>query len=107
MREGKDVKLIRCVDCNEVIPLSTYDFYPEYLYDAEKGIFEERKRDDRKSFEAKHQRHHVEELSIIEGSFISEDPYLEPLKTGYFEVTNGCENFVVKKWRNDIHAPLT
>jgi hypothetical protein len=107
MKEGKDVKLIRCVDCNEVIFLSSYDFYPEYLYDAEKDIFEERMKDDRKTFEVKHQRHHLEELSVIEGSFISEDLYLEPVKTSYFEVTNGCENFVVKKWRKNIRAPLT
>jgi hypothetical protein len=106
MKEDNNIRLIRCMDCNEIIALSIYDFYPEYLHDAEKGIFEERERYDRKTFEVKHQRHRLEELYVIEGSFLAEDLYLEPVKASYFEVTNGCENFVVKKWRKDIRAPL-
>lgn len=107
MKEEKDIRLIRCVECNEIISLSKYDFCPEYIHDVEKDIFEEQKGDDRKPFVAKHQRHHLEELHMIEGSFISEDLYLEPVKASYFEVTNGSEKFVIKKWRKDIHAPLT
>jgi hypothetical protein len=107
MKEGKNFCLTRCVDCNEIISLSTHDFSPEYFYDAEKDVLKAEKRDDRKEFEGKHQRHHLEELQVIEESFISEGLYLEPVKTSYFEVTNGCEKFVVKKWRKDVYTPLT
>lgn len=107
MKAGKNLKLTRCVDCNEIIPLSVYDSYPEYVYDIERDILREQKRDDRKNFEDKHQRHHLEELQVIEGSCISGGPYREPVKASYFEVTNGSENFVIKKWRKDIYDPLT
>jgi len=106
MRERKNFRLTRCVDCNEIIFLSTYDFSLEYFYDAEKDVLTEEERDDRKDFEDRHQRHHLEELQLIDGSFISEGLYWEPVKASYFEVTNGYEKFVVKKWRKDVYAPL-
>jgi len=84
-----------------------YDFSPDYFYDAEKDVLREERRDDQKDFKDRHQKHHLEELRVIEGSFVSEGLYLEPVKASYFEVTNGYEKFVVKKWRKDIYAPLT
>jgi hypothetical protein len=95
------------VDCNEIISLSRYDFSPDYFYDAEKDILKEEERNDRKNFEGRHQKHHLEELQVIEGSFVSEGRYLEPVKVSYFEATNGHEKFLVKKWRKDIYTPLT
>jgi hypothetical protein len=45
-------------------------------------------------------------LRILEDSFISENPYFEPVKVSYFRATNGKENFVIKKFREKIDEPL-
>lgn len=49
----------------------------------------------------------MEELEILKGSFVSEKPYLEPIKVSYFKATNGREQFIVKKMRKRIDEPLT
>lgn len=48
----------------------------------------------------------MEELKILEDSFVSDRDYIEPVKTSYFKATNGKENFVVKKFREKIEEPL-
>jgi hypothetical protein len=48
----------------------------------------------------------MEELKILEDSFVSERDYIEPVKTSYFKATNGKENFIVKKFREKIEEPL-
>lgn len=107
MKEKKGIRFTRCRDCNELICLSDYDFSPDYFYNAEKDTVRVIMRNDRKSFEERHKKHQLEDLQVIEGSFITEGLYMEPVKASYFEVTNGSERFVVKKWRKDIYAPLT
>jgi hypothetical protein len=46
-----------------------------------------------------HHGHRLENLKIIEDSFVSEKAYSEPIKTSFFKATNGKEKFVVKKFR--------
>jgi hypothetical protein len=48
----------------------------------------------------------MEEIKIIEDSFVSEKDYIEPVKTSYFKATNGKESFVIKKFRERIDEPL-
>ncbi|MFH1624308.1 MAG: hypothetical protein ABID54_04030 [Pseudomonadota bacterium] len=99
-------RLLRCVQCNEVINLTEHDFAAEYHYDKEKDLFTEEVKNDRKPFMTKHRGHETEELKVNRASFISDRPYSEPLKTCYFEATNGTEDFVIKKWRNRIDSPV-
>lgn len=42
----------------------------------------------------------------MEDSLVSEKDYFEPVKTSYFRATNGKENFVVKRFRENIEEPL-
>jgi len=101
-------QLIRCINCGEVFLKTSFDQWPEYESDPRSFPEPLRviKRDDFKDFLKNHRGHRLEDLSILEDSFISEKPYIEPVKTSYFRVTNGKEQFVVKKFREDIHEPL-
>ncbi len=87
---------------------SQFDEYPEFR--QEPGLSPENlqsmKRDDFKDFLSHHQGHPLENLSIIEDSFVSEHAYSEPVKTSFFKATNGREKFVIKKSRKRIDEPL-
>lgn len=100
-------KMLRCVRCNELISVTEYDSAPEYYYNENIKDFAERPRDDRKTFKLKHRGHKLEELDVIGGSYISQWPYVEPVKEGFFHVTNGKEIFLVRKWRDTINDPVS
>jgi len=53
-----------------------------------------------------HCGHRLEDLNIIEDSFVSEKAYIEPIKISYYKATNGRERFVIKKSRERIDEPL-
>ena len=63
--------------------------------------------DDYRNFLESHRGHRIEDLRIIEDSFVSEKPYIEPVKVSYFKATNGKERFVIKRSRDHILEPLT
>jgi hypothetical protein len=63
-------------------------------------------KDDFQDFLEKHRGHQLEDLRIIEDSFVSEKSYAEPVKVSYFKATNGRENFVIKRFRERIDQPL-
>lgn len=97
--------LLRCVECNELFQMTDYDSSPEYQV-TENGEIHEIPRDERRSFLAYHKGHKIERLKVKEGSLISDQPYMEPIKTTYFKATNGKENFVIKRWRDSIDSPM-
>ena len=99
-------RLLRCTECNEIINMTEHDFSAEYHYDKKKDCFLELVRNDREPFITKHKSHKVEELKVNRASYISDCSYSEPLKTSYFETTNGREDFVIKRWRDKIESPL-
>jgi hypothetical protein len=102
------VQLIHCIHCHAIF-LKTpfdrwpaYESYPSHLPDNFRSI----QRDDFKDFLRHHHGHRLENLKIIEDSFVSEKSYFEPVKVSYFRATNGKENFVIKKFRESIDEPL-
>jgi hypothetical protein len=101
-------ELIRCINCDEIFPKTTFDRLPEYeLYSKDSfdsiGTSEQ---DDFQDFLRNHHGHRLEDLMILEDSFISEKEYAEQVKTTYFKATNGKESFVVKKNRERVDKPL-
>ncbi len=86
-----------------------FDQYPEYEWDPSRslGNFRNIERDDFQDFLIHHHGHRLENLKIIEDSFVSERPYFEPIKTSFFKATNGKEKFVIRKFRKKIDEPLT
>ena len=95
--------LIRCIDCNTVINMTEWDHCPHYEW--RKGEIEEHEGSDRETFLQTHKGHTIEELIPLTPP-ISDKPYTEPLKTAYFEATNGTRRFLIRRWRSTIHDPL-
>jgi hypothetical protein len=101
-------QLIRCVNCDQVFHRTSFDQLPEYLPSpASPDSFRAVETDDYRDFLESHRGHLLEDLRIIDDSFVSEKPYVEPVKVSYFKATNGKERFVIKKFRNRVDEPLT
>ena len=95
--------LIRCIDCNKVINMTEWDFAPSYS--CEDDEIKEHRGNDRVGFENAHKGHTIEQLTPLTAP-MSDKPYLEPLKTAYFEATNGTRQFLLKRWRSTIDEPF-
>jgi hypothetical protein len=102
-------QLIRCKNCDEIFMKTPFDQFPEYEFNSDRSFenFRSIERDDFQDFLIHHHGHRLENLKIIEDSFVSEKPYFEPTKTSFFKATNGKEKFVIKKSRKRIDEPLT
>src|SRR4030043_2289898 len=101
-------QLIRCKNCDEIFMKTLFDQYPEYEFDSGRFLENVRsiERDDFQDFLIHHHGHRLENLKIIEDSFVSEKAYSEPIKTSFLKATNGKEKFVIKKFRERIDEPL-
>jgi hypothetical protein len=101
-------QLIRCKNCDEIIMKTPFDQYPEYEWNTGRSPenFRSIEKDDFQDFLIHHHGHQLENLKIIEDSFVSERAYFEPIKTSFFKATNGKERFVIKKFREKIDEPL-
>ncbi len=101
-------QLIRCINCDKVFMKTQFDQVPEYEFDSFNPFetIKSYERNDFQDFLIHHQGHKLEELRIIEDSFISEKDYYEPVKVSYIKATNGKEKFVIKKFREKIDEPL-
>ena len=101
-------QLIHCKNCDAIFMKTPFDQSPEYKRDLGQHPenFRSMERDDFQEFLIHHHGHQLENLKIIEDSFVSEKPYSEPTKTSFFKATNGKEKFVIKKFREKINEPL-
>lgn len=101
-------QLIRCKICDEIFMKTPFDQYPEYEFDSGRSLenFRSIERDDFQDFLIHHHGHRLENLKIIEDSFVSEKAYSEPIKTSFLKATNGKEKYVIKKFRERIDEPL-
>jgi hypothetical protein len=101
-------QIIHCKNCDAIFMKTPFDQFPEYERDLDRlpeNVWS-RERDDLQDFLIHHHGHRLENLKIIEDSFVSEKPYSEPVKTSFFKATNGKEKFVIKKFREKIDEPL-
>lgn len=99
-------RLMRCIDCNEIVNLTEHDLSSEYSYNDKENRFIEHLIDDREPFKTRNKDHKIEELRVNKALHVSDRPYFEPLKVSYFEATNGSEVFVIKAGRERIEFPL-
>jgi hypothetical protein len=101
-------QLIRCINCDQVFHRTAFDQLPEYEPSPTKvDSFQTVAVDDYRNFLENHRGHRMENLRIIEDSFVSEKAFIEPVKVSYFKATNGKERFVIRKSRENILEPLT
>ena len=101
-------QLIRCKNCDEIFMKTPFDHCPEYKFDPGRSLenFRSIETDDYQKFLTQHQGHQLENLNIIEDSFVSKKAYSEPVKVSFFKATNGKEKLVIKKFREKIDEPL-
>ena len=101
-------QLIRCKNCDQIFMRSPFDESPEFELglDRPRENFQSVRGDDFQDFLIHHHGHQLENLKIIEDSYVSEKAYSEPIKTSFFKATNGREEFVIKKFRERIDEPL-
>jgi len=102
------MKLIRCTNCDEVFLQTPYDQWPEYETpsDVSSEVLRAVEKDDFQTFLRNHRGHLIEDLRVLEDSYVSDKPYSEPVKASYFRASNGKETFVIKKSRHNISEPL-
>jgi hypothetical protein len=101
-------QLIHCINCDAIYLRTPFDQWPEYEphpWNSE-DLPQGNEKDDFQDFLKDHRGHQLEDLKLVEDSFISEKPYFEPVKVSYFKATNGRESFVIKKFRESIDQPL-
>jgi len=102
-------QFLHCIDCGEGFRKTPFDKYPEYEYDSTHPSepVQIKKRDDFQEFLITHHGHQLKYLKIIEDSFISENNYVEPVKTSYFRAINDKkEKFVIKQFREKLKRNL-
>ena len=101
-------QLIHCITCDTLFLKTPFDQEPEYDHTAPLPFVSTQpiERDDFEDFMKDHHGHRMEDLTILEDSFVSDKDYAEPVKVSYFRATNGKENFVVRKFRERIGDPL-
>lgn len=92
-------QLIMCTTCSEVFLRSPFDAWPEYV----DGVAY--KKDDFVESMLKHEGHSLEELRVV-GGFLSDKCFIEPVKTQFFQATNGKEIFIIKRARKKIDDPM-
>ena len=99
---------IHCVTCNAVFHKTPYDQVPEHEWGVEDSpdLARTVEKDDYQNFLQDHRGHRLEELQVVEGSFMGTGDYREPVKTSYWKATNGKERFVIKGSRQSIRDPL-
>ncbi len=98
-------KLLRCVQCNQVIPL-----YGDLIDIGENiplpGVtWAEDDLQLQEEFFLKHRGHSLEELTVDFETYMSDKPALELIKVSYFEATNGREKFLIKRIRERLDQP--
>jgi hypothetical protein len=102
-------RFLRCIDCGEGFMKTPFDQSPEYEYDPNHPSepVQVVTRDDFQEFLITHHGHRLEDLEIIENSFVSEKDYMEPVKISYLRATNNKkEKFVIKRVREKIEEKV-
>jgi hypothetical protein len=98
-------RLIRCVQCNQVISVlpSFGDFEEIPLLPGIEWSDEDLAY--RKEFDRSHRSHPKEELRVDPETFFSEKPCYEPIRASYFEATNGQQRFLIKRTKPGLPHP--
>ncbi len=98
-------KLLRCSQCNQVIPI-----YGEFIEMDDNAhlpgvIWADDDRKIKEEFFRNHNGHALEELTVDFDTYVSDKPSFELIKVSYFEATNGRERFLIKRSRERFDQP--
>jgi len=101
-------KFLRCVECNEIIPLSDCDTCPGYSYNSKTDTYTEIAKNDRKEFDKKHIGHTLEVLKRLDNTEVSDISLGELMADIYFEAETEDQKrrkYTINAWRKDINQP--
>jgi len=98
-------KLIRCTQCNKVIP--RYDRFGDFgeTPDLEGVEWASDDLDGQKEFLEHHGGHVLEELLVDRETTVSDRPAFEPCRVTYVEAGNGKEKFLIKRIKEGYDRP--
>lgn len=98
-------KLLRCRQCNQVIPLYGDFIEIEDNVHLPGIVWADDDLKIKEEFSLNHNGHALEELSVDYDTYISDKPSFELIKVSYFEATNGRERFLIKRNRERLDRP--
>ena len=97
-------KFIRCCACDAIHHVSPFDKAPVYKF---VGIaLEEQVTDDWRLFMEQHAGHRLEPLKASGEQFFTRGASTDPMSVAYIEVTNGRENYLLRRARKSIQEPM-
>jgi hypothetical protein len=98
-------KLIRCTQCNKVIP--RYDRFGDFGESSTlPGVeWASDDLDGQKEFLELHRGHVLEELLVDPEATVSDRPAFEPCRVTYMEAGNGKERFLIKRVKEGYDRP--
>jgi hypothetical protein len=99
-------KLIRCTACNQVIP--NYQGYEVIQAESLPGVeWSDADRAIASEFLRTHFGHTMEELSVEEGSWVSEKPSYEPFRVSYCLAGNADHRFLIRRTKSAFDQPAS
>ena len=98
-------KLIRCTQCNKVIP--QYNGYGDFgEFSTLPGVeWSSEDLDEQKDFFRDHGDHLLEEILVDPEIFFSGPPSFEPTRVAYLEASNGKDRFLIKRVKKGLSCP--
>lgn len=97
-------KFIRCCRCDALHRVTPFDKAPLYIFTGNE--FEEQAADDWRWFMEQHAGHRLEPLRGTGEKWFPSGSLSDPMSVAYIEVTNGHDQFVVRRARKTIQEPL-
>ena len=98
-------KLIRCTQCNKVIP--QYHGYGDFgEFSTLPGVeWSSEDLDQQKDFFGDHGKHPLEEILIDPETINSDQPSYESPKVTYMEASNGKDRFLIRRIKQGLSRP--
>jgi len=97
-------KFIHCRNCGAVHHVTGFDKAPNYSLIA--GQTNESPADDWRAFMIQHAGHRLEALKALGEQYFPIGSAADPMAVGFFAVTNGQEEFLLRRYRISINEPL-
>lgn len=95
---------IRCRHCDAIHPITPFDKSP--IYTLKPGGVEETQTDDWRQFMQQHANHKLEPLKATGEKYFTSGSVLDPMSVAYVEVTDGHDQFLLRRSRKSIEEPL-
>jgi hypothetical protein len=98
-------RLIRCTQCNKVIP--QYHGYGDFgEFSTLPGVeWSSEDLDQQKDFFRNHRNHLLEEILIDPETIFSDRPSYEPSKVTHMEASNGKDRFLIRRNKAGLSRP--